>query len=112
MASKDPTGATGGDLGFNTRDGLTPEIGAVAFALPPGQVAVYPVRSAGAWFIVKVDERRRGAVPGFASVRERLFQGLLRDGVPAATTTAMTGLTVREYNLSGKEIEQESSGGR
>ena len=105
--SKDPTAAVGGDLGFQTREGLAPEVGAVVFALPPGQLAAYPVRSGGNWFVVKLEERRNGAPPGFIAARETLLQTLLRAGVEPLTTAIVAGMKVREYNLLGKEIEPD-----
>lgn len=103
-ASKDTTASAGGDLGFKTREQLNAQVGAVAFALPVGQVAAYPVRSPAGWFVVKVEERRLEPTPGFASVREQLRQSLLRDRVIPFTTAALTGLKVRKYNFSGQEI--------
>ena len=110
--SKDPTYQTGGDLGFNTREGLTAEVGAVAFALPAGQMAPFPVRSAGAWFVVRVEERRRQAAPSFASMREVLTQTLLREGVAPLTTAALNAVRVREFDLMGKEAGPDRPSGR
>lgn len=108
-ASKDPTASAGGDLGFNPREGLTPEVGAVAFALPPGQVAPYPVLSGGGWFVVKVEERKRAAAPAFAAMRQRLTQTLLREGVPPLTAAVLGEMKVREHNLMGKEVDPDKT---
>lgn len=102
-SSKDTTAPVGGDLGFVRLDGLNPEIGAVAFSQAAGQYSPYPVRSSGAWFIVKTEERRRQAAPPFVTVKERLRQEMLRAGVPAVTDAALAGVIVREYNITGKE---------
>jgi peptidyl-prolyl cis-trans isomerase C len=104
-ASKDTTSAVGGDLGFQSREGLTPEVGAVAFALPIGQVSPNPVRGATGWFVVKVEERRQQPTPAFATVREQLRQTLLREGVAGIATAALTNLKVRKYNLLGQELD-------
>ncbi len=102
-ASKDATAPVGGDLGFMRREALNPEVGAVAFSLPAGQFTPYPVKSAGAWFIVKVEERRQQPTLPFAAVREQLVQTMLRDGVAAVVKQALAGVVVREYNFTGKE---------
>jgi peptidyl-prolyl cis-trans isomerase C len=102
-SSKDATAPSGGDLGFVQRDGLNAEIGAVAFALQPNQVTAYPVRSAGAWFVVKVEERRMRPTPSFAEVRERLAQDALQSGVPDVVSQSLASVTVREYDINGKE---------
>ncbi len=105
-ASKDPTAQVGGDLGFVTREGLMPEVGAVVFALPSGQMAAFPVRTASGWFVVKAEERRARPAAPFATARAQLKDAILREGVAAATESALSGLTVREYNLSGKEADE------
>jgi peptidyl-prolyl cis-trans isomerase C len=106
-ASKDATAAAGGDLGFRTREQLTPQVGAVAFELSAGQFAPYPVQAAAGWFIVKVEERRAQPAPPFASVREQLRQSLLQERVIPFTAAVLTKLKVRRYNLLGQEIEAD-----
>ncbi len=103
--SKDPTSVQGGELAFASRENLLPEIGAVAFSLPPGQMAAYPIRAAGAWYIVKTEERRRGETPPFPVVRQILTHALQRDGVVAAIDEAVQAVTVHEFAISGKETE-------
>jgi peptidyl-prolyl cis-trans isomerase C len=103
-SSVDTTAAAGGDVGFVRRDGVTPEVGAAAFALPPGQFTPFPVLSNGSWFIVKVEERRQGSAPGFAAVRNKLEQAIMTEGVPDVVAKAMAGVTVREYSINGKEV--------
>jgi peptidyl-prolyl cis-trans isomerase C len=104
--SKDTTAQVGGDLGFQQLNGMTAEIGAVAFALTPGQFAPYPVRSAGAWFVVKTEDRRRQPPPSFAEARAQLTQEMLREGVPEVVTKALAQATVREYDINGKEASK------
>jgi peptidyl-prolyl cis-trans isomerase C len=109
--SKDTTARIGGDLGFVTRDGLLPEVGAVAFALAPGELSANPVRTASGWFAVKVEERRARPAPSFAEARPALEETLLREGVGPESEAALRGLTVREYNLIGKEGEPGAKAG-
>jgi len=103
--SKDSTASVGGDIGFQTREQLNPQIGAVAFSLPPGEVMPYPLHGSSGWFVVRLEERRRQPTPSFASVREKLSDRLLQQGVIQATDSALAGLTVRKYNLLGQEID-------
>ncbi len=103
--SKDPTSARGGEVAFASRENLLPEIGSVAFALPPGQMAPYPVRAAGAWYIVRTEERRHSETPPYPVVREILLHTMEREGVPAAIKEAMDQVTVHEYTITGKETE-------
>jgi peptidyl-prolyl cis-trans isomerase C len=108
-SSQDATASVGGDLGYAQLDGLNAEVGAVAFSLQPGQFTPYPVHSAGAWFIVKVEDRKQLGTPTFAEVRERLVQELLREGVGDVVTKALAGATVREYNINGKEVPTDAA---
>ena len=103
--SKDPTAAIGGEVAFAGRDGLTPEIGAVAFSLPAGQMAAYPVRSVGAWYVVKTEERRNAPTPPFAAVRGILTHYLQRENVLSVIEAALDKVTVREYAITGKGPE-------
>jgi peptidyl-prolyl cis-trans isomerase C len=102
-SSKDPTSIIGGDVGFVTVDKLSPEIGAVVFSMIPGQVTPFPVRSVGAWFVLKVDERRQRQTPPFSEVRDDLRSVMLREGVGDVVTKALAAVTVREYDINGKE---------
>ncbi|MGE0416103.1 MAG: peptidylprolyl isomerase [Acetobacteraceae bacterium] len=109
--SKDSTAPAGGDLGFVTRSGLTPEIGAVAFALPVGQVSAYPVRSGGAWFVVKATERHAQPTPAYATVRGQIMKDLLREAVPEVVQQTLADVAVREYAISGQEIVPDKPAG-
>jgi peptidyl-prolyl cis-trans isomerase C len=111
-ASKDMTAPTGGDLGFQTLGVMNQEIGAVAFTLSPGQLAVFPVHTAAGWFIVKAEERRRQPTPTFASVRERLRLRMLLEGVDAVTDVALRDLKIRRYNFTGAEVSADKPAGR
>ena len=102
--SKDVTASLGGDLGFVARAHLTPEIGAVAFSLALGEYSAFPIFSNGQWVVVKVEGRRAGPTPNFYAVRDELLRTLLHDGAVGAVNSAISGLTIREYDLSGNEV--------
>jgi peptidyl-prolyl cis-trans isomerase C len=101
LSSKDGTSASGGDLGFVRRDALGPEVGAALFALRPGEVTPYPVRTAAGWFVLRVEARRLAATPSFAEVHDRLEAEIERDNVAAVARAAVGGLTVRTYDMNG-----------
>ncbi len=103
-SSIDTTASAGGDAGFATLDILTPEVGAVVFAMEPGHFTPFPVRGAETWFVLKVEERRRQPTPPFLLVREKLRQELLREAVPAAIQAAVAAVTVRQYDITGKDL--------
>ncbi len=102
-SSKDYTASSGGDLGFVTRAAVNAEIGSVVFAVEPGLVP-YPVRSVGSWFVIKVEERRRGPTPSFASMHEQLTHTLLQEAATELAQNATDGMKVRQFDLLGREI--------
>jgi peptidyl-prolyl cis-trans isomerase C len=110
-SSKDATAPAGGDAGFVALDGLTPEIGAAVFSMQPGQFTPFPVRSVGSWFVLKVEERRHQPTPAFSVVRERLRQAILREQAADVIAKAVADVTVREYDINGKEADSSASGG-
>jgi parvulin-like peptidyl-prolyl isomerase len=108
-SSVDPTASAGGDLGFLAMGGLNAEVGSVAFSMQPGQFTPYPFRTSAGWFIVKVEERRAGRVPTFPEAREQLRQTLLREGTGDVVTRSMKDITIREFNLNGKEVVSDAA---
>ena len=99
----DPNAAIYGEVPFMARNRLTPEIGAVAFALSPGQMAPYPVRSAGAWYVIKVEGRRLGPPLSYEAARPRLLLEVQQQELAAIAKEALAHSTVRQYPITGKE---------
>lgn len=100
-SSRDPSASRGGEVGFLARDGISPEVGAVAFALPVGEINAHPVFSRGAWFIIKAEERRTQPTPSFAGMREPLTQLLVHEGGPEQVRKVLAEMLVRTYSFAG-----------
>jgi peptidyl-prolyl cis-trans isomerase C len=109
-SSKDPTAMAGGDVGFVTIGQLTPEIGAVVFSMLSGQFTAMPVHALGAWYVLKVEERRRGPARPFSEEREELRQAMIKEAVPDVIKAALANVTVRLYNINGKESDATATG--
>jgi peptidyl-prolyl cis-trans isomerase C len=101
--SKDGTASNGGELGYVRLDMLSPEIGAVVFALAPGQITAYPVRSVNSWFIIQVEARRQRPAPSFEAARDALEQDVIHTGAPQLMTEAVKAAHVTYYGLTGKD---------
>lgn len=99
--STGPGSREGGDLGFFRRGDMVPEFAEAAFTLQPGQVSENPVRSPFGWHVIKVEERRRAAPPGFEEAATQIRQQLLEAEVQAAVERARTGVRVERFNLDG-----------
>ncbi len=76
--SRDPgSGKEGGDLGYFTRDRMVPPFAEAAFKLKAGEVSE-PVQTQFGWHIIKVEDRRVGALPTFEEVRNEIETYIVR----------------------------------
>lgn len=103
--SKDPDGKNGGDLGFFRREQVWPAFGDLAFSLAPGQIANNPIRNEFGWHVVKVEERRLVAVPGYSELAPSIRQELLAQAVRKAIDDARSKVIIRRFNLDGTDLE-------
>jgi peptidyl-prolyl cis-trans isomerase C len=101
--SRDATATEGGDLGYARLDMLTPELGAVVFALAPGQMTAFPVRSGSYWFIIKVEGRSQLPSPSFEEARTALERDVVHAGVPQLRRQALDNASVTYHGLVGKQ---------
>lgn len=73
--SKDPgSGQNGGDLDFAKADSYVPEFGGALAKLQKGQMTDAPVKSQFGWHIIRLDDTREAAFPGFEEVKAQLKQ--------------------------------------
>jgi peptidyl-prolyl cis-trans isomerase C len=100
-SSRDPSAAAGGEIGYASREKLTPEIGAVAFAMAPGQINAYPVLSNGLWFAIQVEGRRQQAAPSLTSVREKLAAMVTRQAIAEIIKKTRASVVVKDYGPTG-----------
>jgi peptidyl-prolyl cis-trans isomerase C len=93
--------AIGGDLGFVRQEALGPEVGAVLFALRPGEVTPYPVHTGLGWFVLQAEARRVAPTPTFSEAHDRLEAECEADNVAAVEHAALNGLSVRAFDMTG-----------
>ena len=70
--SKDPSGKSGGDLGWFTLDTMVKPFSDAVAALQPGQMTDAPVQSQFGWHIIKLEESRVSSPPPFEDVKDRV----------------------------------------
>jgi peptidyl-prolyl cis-trans isomerase C len=99
--SKDPSALNGGEIGYASRDKLTPEIGAVAFALMPGQTTSFPVHSNGLSFILQVEGRRQQTTPTLAEAKATLTPELIRAASTEILRKARDAVVVKDFGPTG-----------
>lgn len=70
--STDPSGKSGGDLGWFTLDTMVKPFSDAVSKLQPGQLTAEPVQSQFGWHVIKLEESRSAAAPAFEEVKERV----------------------------------------
>jgi len=96
--STGPTAATGGDLGFFTKDKMVPEFAEAAFKLQPGQITDKPVQTQFGWHIIKVEERRTAPPPAFADVRQQVFEIMSNEVVEKTVADLRKDAKIETYD--------------
>lgn len=91
--SDDPaSGQAGGQLGWFAEKQMDPAFGAAAFALQkPGDLSP-PVLSAYGWHIIRLDEKRPGALQPYPEVRDKILGELKRRYVDEKREAAIAAL--------------------
>ncbi len=92
--SKGPGAAQGGDLGYMALETAPPEVGAVMFALSPGQMTAYPIKTPAGYFIVRVEGRTERDTPSFEAARPGLERAARADAVRVAVTSVTDDVKV------------------
>jgi peptidyl-prolyl cis-trans isomerase C len=100
--SQDGSASNGGDLGYVRLDMLAPELGAVSFALAPGQTTEYPVSSGNRWFIIRVEGRTQQQAPEFAAARQALEQDVIHAAAPELSRMALQNTSSKYYGMTGR----------
>jgi peptidyl-prolyl cis-trans isomerase C len=106
--SKDGSASNGGDLGYVRLDMMAPELGAVSFALAPGQTTEYPVSSGNRWFIIRVEGRTQQLAPEFAAARQALEQDVVHAAAPELSRMALHDITSKYYGLTGRPTADQA----
>ncbi len=89
--SRDLSAPRGGDIGYVPLDALSAQVGAVLFALSPGQITAYPVHALPGYFVMRVEGRRQRATQTFDQARPALAAEL-RDEAAAAAIRSLTAV--------------------
>jgi peptidyl-prolyl cis-trans isomerase C len=102
--STDPGAASGGDLGYFTRDDMVPAFAAAAFALPVGKYTETPVKTEFGWHVILVEDRRVKKPPSFDEARAQLTHLAARDIIQAKLKELRSGAKIETYGLDGKPL--------
>jgi peptidyl-prolyl cis-trans isomerase C len=76
--SLDASKQQGGDMGWLLADQIVPLISNVIVNLPKGATVTAPIQTPTGWHVIRLDDKRPYAVPGFEESKERVRQGLMQ----------------------------------
>ena len=76
--SKGPSGPSGGDLGYFSKQSMVPAFSDAAFKLAAGETSP-PVQTQFGWHVIRVEDRRNRPVPPFDQVRDQIYQFLISE---------------------------------
>jgi parvulin-like peptidyl-prolyl isomerase len=88
--SVDASASRGGDIGYNTRDSLTPEYGDAAYSLPVGGIKM--IKSSFGYHIIKVTDKKKEGLATLEEVREQLTAFLKDQKAQAEETNLINHL--------------------
>lgn len=110
----------GGDLGYFTAPEMVAEFSKAAFALKVGEVSA-PVKTDFGWHIIKVEDRKMGAVQPFDQVKSAIRNVLLRkkvqetmDGLRKTAKVEVLDEDLKKYAaeaVAKRKALQEQQGG-
>ena len=76
--SKGPSGPSGGDLGYFSKQSMVPAFSDAAFELSAGETSP-PVQTQFGWHVIRVEDRRNRPVPPLDQVRDQIYQLLISE---------------------------------
>ena len=76
--SKGPSGPSGGDLGYFSKQSMVPAFSDAAFKLAAGETSP-PVQTQFGWHVIRVEDRRNRPPPLFDQVRDQIYQLLISE---------------------------------
>jgi len=102
--SNDPgTKATGGDLGWFTKDEMVPEFAEAAFKLQKGQYTETPVKTQFGYHVIMLVDRRTAPPPTMEEARPQVVALLQRELIEQKVKELRTSAKIETFNLDGSK---------
>jgi peptidyl-prolyl cis-trans isomerase C len=103
--STDPgSGASGGDLGYFTKDKMVPEFADAAFKLEKGKYTETPVHSQYGWHVIELIDRRSQPLPPFDQVKPQINNLVLQEDERKVVEDLHKGVKIEKFNADGSPI--------
>ncbi len=106
--SSGPSAPQGGDIGYFTRDQMVPEFAEAAFALETGAITEEPVKTQFGWHVIKVQDKRLAAQPGFEEKRDELVAELSREVIGDLIERLRDAASIETFNPDGTTPEAQN----
>lgn len=106
--------ASGGDLGWFTKEEMVPAFADAAFKLQKGQFTETPVKTDFGYHVIKVEDRRQAPPPTFEEAKPQVTQLLERDLVTQKLKELQNSTKIEMFALDGSKLPApggSSSGG-
>lgn len=104
--STGPSGPTGGDLSYFTRDRMVAPFADAAFALQAGEVSSAPVKTDFGWHVIKVEDRRSQPQPPFEEMRDQFAEELTRDVAADMIAALRENAEVETFDVDGNPLPE------
>lgn len=105
--STGPSGPSGGDLGFFTREQMVEPFANAAFDMEPGEVSNEPVKTDFGWHIIKVEDRRQQEQPSFEEMREQLSQQASQEIAKELLADLREDADIKSFDIDGNPLPAE-----
>jgi peptidyl-prolyl cis-trans isomerase C len=100
--STDPGSAPqGGDLGYFGSQDMVAAFAEAAFTISPGKVGASPIQTQFGWHVIKVADKRQGAVSPLAEVEGQLRSDMQQEVVAALLEELRGGAKIEKFNADG-----------
>jgi peptidyl-prolyl cis-trans isomerase C len=81
--SKDPSGKTGGDLGWFSLQSMVKPFSDAVEALKKGEITQQPVETQYGWHVIRLEDTRTPTIPEFDDVKQQVEQMTQRKKIEA-----------------------------
>lgn len=108
--SKDTSNkASGGDLGYFSKDSMVKEFAEAAFKLGKGETSKEPVKTQFGYHVIQVEDRRDRPAPKFEDVKPQIEAQVRRDLLNKLVEGWRSSAKVETFDFNGKPIEKKDA---